>query len=107
LALGIDEPSPAVETELVDDSLMSSSMLSAHLAPLSSDLRADTPPCSFAGVMAPDDDLLGCVEAGFEAPRAACAYEKGTGAGADLTASACDANIIPKIGVRLAAMSAV
>lgn len=105
LTLDIEEASTAVEAELVDVSLMSSSMLSAHLAPLSSDFNAGMLPCSFAGVMAPDGDLLDCVEAGFDAPRAACAYEKGIAGAAASAASACADDIVQKVGIGVCALS--
>jgi hypothetical protein len=86
--------STAVDAELWDVSLISSSMLSAHLAPFNSDFSPGTALCSFAGVMAPDGALLDCADAGFESfPRAACAYEKGIDGAAGFTASACDDDI--------------
>jgi hypothetical protein len=95
LPLVADGDSTAVEVELTEGSVCSSSTLSDHFAPLSSDFNAGTVVCSFAGVMAPDVGLLDVAEAEFDAPRAACAYEKGAGA-ADLTMSPWEDDIFSK-----------
>ena len=82
----LDEAPTSAEFDLVECAFASSSRLSAHRVPLSSDLSEVVFACSFAGVMAPDVGLLDCVEAEFDAPRAAWAYENGA---ADLAVSDC------------------
>ena len=86
--LEVDCTSTAVDAELCDaGSFPSSSIESAHLAPFNSDFKAAAGALwSFEGVLAPVPALLDSVGTGFDAPRAACAYENG----ADFATSDCE-----------------